>query len=252
MVFMTSFDKRTASTLGSDLFNPHPQISRVALSGNDFCYVIDNALTHPEQIVEWARANALQPPRGFPYPGLVLNAPHGVARCTTEFFSRHVRGLMGARRTLDAIVRVSLVTLRPEQLDPLQWQCHRDRIAANPLEVLFAASVLYLFRNPALGGTSFYVPRRSAAQTDRMIADSQTLDANEFSARHGVVPGYMAGSNAYFERIATVPAAWNRLIIYDGSLFHSAEIEQPALMSSDPARGRLTLNGFFTCKRRAQ
>ena len=59
----------------------------------------------------------------------------------------------------------------------------------------------------------------------------------------------MTASNAYFERIATVPAAWNRLIFYDGGLFHSAHIEQPALLASDPTRGRLTLNGFFTCRR---
>ena len=63
--------------------------------------------------------------------------------------------------------------------------------------------------------------------------------------------GIKAQLNAYFERIASVPAAWNRLIVYDGGLFHSADVDRPELLSADPARGRLTLNGFFSCRRNA-
>jgi hypothetical protein len=234
------------------MFNAAATTSAVPLGDGQYCHVIDGALTDPDAIVEWARHQAFTPPRGYPYPGLVLDAPPTVAQLMTEFFAQTVRGAMGARRTLDSTTRLSLVTVPPEELEPRQWQCHRDRIAANPHDILFAASVLYLFRDPALGGTSFYTPRQPAVQTDRLVADSQTLSAQNFSARYGVEPGYMAGSNAYFERIASVPAAWNRMIVYDGSLFHSADIERPERMSADPARGRLTLNGFFTCRRNAR
>jgi hypothetical protein len=41
------------------------------------------------------------------------------------------------------------------------------------------------------------------------------------------------------------------LIFYNGSLFHSADIGQPALLSANPTLGRLTLNGFLTCRRNA-
>jgi hypothetical protein len=146
---------------------------------------------------------------------------------------------------------MSMVTVAPERLEPRQWQCHRDRIAADPHQTLFAASVLYLFHETGLGGTSFYVPRQSDALTDQMIMASQALSASEFSQRYGLQAGYMLGSNAYFECIASVPAAWNRLIFYDGSLFHSADIVQPARLSANPAQGRLTLNGFLTCRRNA-
>ena len=67
-----------------------------------------------------------------------------------------------------------MVTTPPEQLDPRQWQCHRDRVSTDP-GAIYVASVLYLFRDPALGGTSFYVPRQSPAATDRIQYDSQTL-----------------------------------------------------------------------------
>ncbi len=144
-----------------------------------------------------------------------------------------------------------MVTQPPETLAPCQWQCHRDRVATDTRQVLFAASVLYLFDDPTLGGTSFYVPRKPGAEIEKLVAHSVTLDAQQFSARYGVQAGYMVDSNDYFERVGTVPAAWNRLIVYDGGQFHSGDIGAPDALSSDPRRGRLTLNGFFTCRRRA-
>lgn len=232
-------------------FNPDPMISVLALRGDHCCVVVDDALTDPEGLVAWAATQSFRLPEGYPYPGRVLDAPMNLHARVADFFALHVRGRLRARRTLDATVRLSMVTVPPAELAPRQWQCHRDRVVDDPRAYLFAASVLYLFREPALGGTSFYVPRRSAAETDRLLADSQLLDADAFSARYGLAPGYMDGSNDYFERIAQVPAAWNRAIYYDGGLFHSADVGQPERLNADPARGRLTLNSFFTCRRNA-
>ena len=80
-----------------------------------------------------------------------------------------------------------------------------------------------------------------------LFEDAGRLDASVFCAKYGVARGYLAGSNAWFERLLSVPAKWNRLIFYDGALFHSGDIDHPERLDPDPARGRLTLNGFFTC-----
>ena len=88
----------------------------------------------------------------------------------------------------------------------------------------------------------------ASRETEKLVADSQQLGAHDFGARYGLQPSYMADSNAYFERTARVPAAWNRLIFYDGSAFHSAEVD-PARLWADPLQGRLTLNSFITCRR---
>jgi hypothetical protein len=234
------------------IFNPRPAIHRVALPGGASCLVVEEALLEPERWVAWAAAHAFHEQPGYPYPGLVQATPEALNRAFVDHFSQHLRNALGGRRTLDAFSRFSLVTTAPEALEPRQWLCHRDRIASNPRELLFAASVLYLFREPALGGTSFYMPRLPAAETERLMADSQMLSAADFSQRYGLSPGYMQDSNAYFEQVARVPAAWNRAIFYDGTLFHSADVDQPALLSADPLRGRLTLNGFLTCKRAAR
>jgi len=61
----------------------------------------------------------------------------------------------------------------------------------------------------------------------------------------------MRGSNPYFERVASIGAEWNRMIFYDGGQFHSADIDAAAGLPADPRIGRLTLNGFFACRRNA-
>lgn len=233
-------------------FNPKPLVSVVQIARDQVCVVVDDALTRPVGLIEWAAERSFELPGGHAYPGLVLEAPETLRRRVADQFMYHARSHLGARRTLESFVRLSLATLPPTLLEPAQWQCHRDRLAAEPDRVIYAAMVLYLFRNPALGGTSFYMPRRPGSETDRMIADSQNLGAEEFGARYGLHPGYMVGSNTYFERVAQVPAAWNRMIFYDGGLFHSADIEEPTLLSANPRAGRLTLNGFFACSRNAR
>jgi Family of unknown function (DUF6445) len=133
-------------------FNASPTVTVVPIRRERNCVVIDDVLTDPQAMVDWATGQIFRAPRNNPYPGLVLDPP--------------------------------------------------------------------------------------AAVTQRM-------------SDYGLQPSYMAGSNAYFERVAQVSAAWNRMIFYDGGQFHSGEINEPAGMSADPRVGRLTLNGFFVCSRNA-
>ena len=232
-------------------FNPTPAISTLPLPGGHEVVVIDDMLLDPDRLVAWAREQRFEPPDGFPYPGVVTGAPQVLSDRFADHFAQHARTRLQARRTLAHDVRLSMVTTPPAELDPRQWQCHRDRVSMDAA-TLYVASVLYLFRDPALGGTSFYVPRQSPAATDRIQYDSQTLSAGAFTARYGLQASYMDGSNAYFECVARVPAAWNRMILYDAGFFHSGDIGRPDLLTPDPATGRLTLNGFFTCRRQAR
>jgi hypothetical protein len=52
--------------------------------------------------------------------------------------------------------------------------------------------------------------------------------------------------------VAVVPPRFNRLIFYDGSLFHAGDIPHPGLLRDDVRSGRLTFNGFFVCRRAAR
>jgi len=232
-------------------FNPRPRVRVLQDPPGTACVVVDGLLDNPQDVRDWACRQPLAAPQDYPYPGLVAPIPADSTAGLKEHFNLHVRRALGARRTLDIAARVSLVTTPPAQLRPVQWLCHRDRIAANPQQVLFAASVLYLFDNPALGGTSLYRPRRSPQETDRLLLDSQTLEAAAFSARYGLHPGYMTQDNDWFERTTRVEAAFNRAVFYDGGIFHSADVHEPERLSTDPQAGRLSINGFYTCRRQA-
>ncbi len=62
----------------------------------------------------------------------------------------------------------------------------------------------------------------------------------------------MIGDNGCFTRTGRVPARWNRMIFYDGGLLHSGDIVTPERLTSDPATGRLSFNGFFMARRNAR
>jgi hypothetical protein len=229
-------------------FNPAPRVSAVPIAPGEICIVVDEALANPQGLVDWAATRQFRPPEGFPYPGVLADAPPAVSAMVGDYFAERARSRLGGRRTLSTTVRLSLVTLAPRELRPVQWQCHRDRLGATPRDLRLAAMVTYLFRDRELGGTSFYRSRLSDEETERMIADADGLSAAEFSRRYGLEAGYLNGSNRYFERLALVPAAWNRMLFYNGDLFHCGDITAPARLSADPRSGRLTLNGFFTCR----
>ena len=229
-------------------FNPTARVSAVPIAPGEFCIVIDEALANPQGLIDWAAMQHFRLPEGFPYPGVLLDAPPAVSAMVGDYFAEHVRARLGGRRTLSTTVRLSLVTLAPQQLRPVQWQCHRDRLGPTPRDLRLAAMVAYLFRDSELGGTSFYRSLLSEEETERMINDAGRMSAAEFSLRYDLEAGYLSGSNRYFERLAQVPAAWNRMLFYNGDLFHCGDITAPARLSGDPRSGRLTLNGFFTCR----
>lgn len=233
-------------------FNPAPRIERVALTQDQFCHVIDDALREPQRLVEYAIAQraAFRHADDNAYPGVLLPADGAIASALGEFFSTHVRRLFDARRMLDMHARLALVTLQPADLGPRQQLCHSDSVGIEPGHSI-QASVLYLFRDSSFGGTSFYVPTQSQAQTARLFHDASSLPRDEFARRYAITPGYVRDSNRWFRRVASIPAKWNRLIFYDGAMLHSGDIGAPEKLDADPARGRLTLNGFFRCRRNA-
>lgn len=234
------------------MFNSDARFSSLPISADERCWIVDDALADPQAWVNRAAALrsefAFAPHNAFPGPELAL--PDPLAGCLASFFAQHVRDRLGARRVQRAHARLSMVSLQPAQLQPRQWLCHRDHMGLGPGFVI-GASVLYLFGDERLGGTSFWRPIRPMAQIDRLVLDSGQLDAAGFTARYGIAPGYIAASNDWFELETVIPPRFNRLILYDGNHFHCSHIPAPELLSEDPARGRLTLNGFFHCTRKA-
>jgi hypothetical protein len=234
------------------MFNPNPEIQRWPILPGQHGVVIDDALLEPARWVERAaREQAAFAMLGHnAYPGVELRLPDAASARLDEVFARHAREILGMRRTLRHYSRLALVTQPAATLAPSQSICHRDRMSDDPQERV-AASVLYLFHDATLGGTNFFRPRRSPAETARLVHDSGAMTPDGFFARYGIAAGYLTESNDFFDKVQTIPARWNRLIFYDGHLFHGGDITAPDRLSADPQAGRLTMNGFFICRGKA-
>jgi hypothetical protein len=235
-------------------FNPAAQLERVDLDGQAVCFVLDHALLDPERLLEFAVAEQarFQQAALNAYPGSEMPMPAAFSAGLEQVFNSRVRSLLGGRRTLRTISRLSMITTAPADLEPRQRICRRDRAWIEPAYAL-AASVLYLFHDPVLGGTGFYRPLRSDQEIAQLERDSSALDRAAFDASHPeIAQDFMRESNAWFQRLGGVAAAWNRMVFYDARLFHNEEVGPPARMMADPSQGRLTLNGFFTCSRPAR
>ncbi|MCX7217968.1 MAG: DUF6445 family protein [Burkholderiales bacterium] len=228
------------------MFNPRPTIRYIPIGENQVCAVIDDFLLDPQKMVDFAVAQQAQFAKDVDnyYPGPELPLSREIACSLDGFFIQHVRHALNARRNLGVSCRLSMATLATQQLHPLQRLCHRDADVF-PSGVSIGASVLYLFKDPALGGTSFYSPKKSLDELRHLMKLANTVSNEELTRIINTAPSYMTKSNAYFDQVCTVPAAWNRAIFYSGTIFHAAQIDRPELLNTDPAKGRLTLNGFF-------
>lgn len=234
------------------LFNPQPSITAFPLKNGQQCWIVDDVLLQPERMQQWAieqRSSFVMAPFNA-YPGLEFPMPQTISDALRDFFNLHMRNRFEARRMLMMNARLAMVTLLPEQLQARQWICHRDSAWVDPKHCI-AASVLYLFDNANLGGTDFYSPIKPMPQIERLVHDASTLGNADFLLKYPIAANYFQGAPEYFECIGRVPAKFNRMIFYDGRIFHCADIRANEALIVDPARGRLTLNGFFTCTRKA-
>jgi Family of unknown function (DUF6445) len=232
------------------MFSSGVAVSRTEVAPGAVVTVLDGVLAEPQALVDLAvkhrAAFAMASANAF--PGLELPLPQSVLDRFGDLFSQHARASIGARRVLSSSGRLSMVTLPPERLGALQRVCHRDRLGVTP-DQRVGAAVLYLFHDERLGGTSFFRSRHDVAATEALMQRWSRMDIAALEAETGWPAAYLTRSNEHFDHLAHIAPRFNRLICYDGSLFHGSHIEQPALLSDDPARGRLTLNLFFVCRR---
>lgn len=233
-----------------DIFNPHASMQVVPLFNGHHCIVIDDFLREPQTLIDFAKSKRLH----FRYdadnyfPGLEMDMGREFALSLEQYFVLQMRRYFAARRQLGVACRMSMTTLQAHELNSLQRLCHRDADTF-PAGVGIAASVVYLFQNADLGGTSFYRPKLSVDATRALLSTAQNMTPEACTTLLKTNPAYLHASNDYFELIQTVHAKWNRAIFYDGTIFHAAHITQPELLNSEPSTARLALNGFFKFKK---
>jgi len=231
--------------------NPNIEMHDVG-DGQRFA-IVDDFLADPHELTANVAAYAgtfVSNPMGHPSRGRDMSERElqDIHRFIRSRLSRHFPFLR-AGVLLKAFM--SNVSLKPEELSVYHRMCHIDPRARADYHTY--AGVVYLFAKPELGGTAFYrwkakdiaVRTFELASRDHEAA-LRYLEKNTETYRKA--PEYMTRSNEIAELLQAVPAKFNRLVFYNGEIPHSGHITQPQLLSSDPAKGRLTLNFFAAVK----
>jgi hypothetical protein len=208
--------------------------------------VVDDFLSEPEALVDYAAAHGGFGPAAASYPGVSAPAPGIYSFALRAFLGPAVAEAFGldgfkvGRERID----FSMITTPPERLAQVQRMPHIDNTSPDHF------AVLHYLCAPAHGGTAFYRHRATGFET----VDAGRFEAYKSAVEHDLAAlgpppaGYIAGDDAIFERIAGFDAVFNRVLVYRGHSLHSAEVGAEEGFDADPRRGRLTANAFFWVK----
>lgn len=203
---------------------------------------IDGATTDPHALVDFAcNAVAFASVAGNLYPGLRAPMPLDYVRAMATRLDPLVRRVyaLGDARLARAECFFSIVTTPAADLVPLQTVPHID--TSDPLHF---ATVHYLCP-PHFGGTAFFRQRSTGYEMispDREPAWDLARDT-ALAAQHR--QAYPSPDTADHVRVAAIPAAFDRLILYRSNALHAGVIDTAVAHPADPRTGRLTATMFL-------
>ncbi|MFB0613767.1 DUF6445 family protein [Aurantiacibacter poecillastricola] len=193
------------------------------------------------ELLEAARA-AQYAPAGAYYPGIRARVDPSYLDRNRALFVQVLGRVFGFTRTVRCDSSAfSIVTTPPGELAPLQRIPHHDQSGGQ------IVAIMHYLQGPESGGTAFYRHRRTGFETitpprEQAFLQALAEDEREFGEPEA---GYYHGSGERYEMIGEIEAQPDRLILYRGQLLHSGVIPDPARLSADPAKGRVTINMFF-------
>lgn len=176
------------------------------------------------------------------YPGIRAPLPPGYLRDQLPAIAEALGEAFGRAVAVEVIdASFSIVTTPPASLSVPQRLPHVDAYGADRI-----ALIHYL--SDTSDGTAFYRHRATGFETVDEARAPIYLGQLEAELRHAgpPPPGYINGDTALFERHTLAQAAYNRAWLYPSFLLHSGAIAADATLSSDPAKGRLTVTGFLS------
>ncbi len=209
--------------------------------------VIDDFLQDPHAMVEAATQSPFAAYPGSDsrkgYPGIRAEVPPDYSRNLTGLLEPLIKLNFGVPQPLKirkSNCAFSLTTTLAHALGPLQCTPHFDASTPHHMAVL-----LYLC-DERHGGTGFYRHNATGLQqitenVGERYLDTYYQEINE----HPPAQRYFDDSNTQFTFLGMIPAKFNRLVVYRGSLLHSACINPALSIDSDPRTGRLTVNTFY-------
>lgn len=215
--------------------------------GEHQALIIDDFLEDPDALRDIAARSNFSLYPGYAerkgYPGIRAEAPIDYSYTITELLEPLIKAHFGVpeqRALRKSICAFSLTTMAAEELGPLQRTPHFD--ASTPYHM----AVLLFLCNENHGGTGFYRHKATGIQQITEGNREHYLDVyyEEINAQRPA-QRYFDASNTHFEFLGMIPAKYNRMVIYPGSLLHTACINPAISINPNPIHGRLTVNTFY-------
>jgi len=224
-------------------FNPNtsPQLLELGDSGAHAVQLDDAALNWRDIQQACAGLNFAPDTASF-YPGLRAAMPQPYALAVLEAVYSLLQQLLqppAHYRLRPRQLFFSLITTEPAALQRAQCLPHFD--TPSP----YHAAILHHLSPGPHGGTAFY--RHQASGVCRLTPANQASyfgALNQQLAQQPLPSQYPTTQCPGFDLLATIAHRPNRLLIYPGSLLHSALIDPATDLSADPLGGRLTANLF--------
>lgn len=199
----------------------------------------------PEALIELARHSTFEKDRSSLYPGQRVKVNSDYLECIANAFQTAASLVSQSAKSSCQIKPLiarephcvfSRTSTQPKDLLPIQCIPHFDDIDANRW-----AAVHYLFKED-FGGTGFFRHKRTGFESISAEKRNKYIRILDDEAHQCGVPEkrYIQGSTALFELVLSVPAKYNRLILYPCNVLHSGLIQFENIANS--LSTRLTLN----------
>jgi hypothetical protein len=206
--------------------------------------IIDDFVENPQELINCAMQQQDVLPASGHYPGLRSAAPNVYSNMLVQSLSEllcRVFTLVPANIN-KADSYYSMVSTPVQHLSIIQQLPHFDQ--PNPNEL----AVIYYLCNETHGGTSFYCHRSTGYEyiDQARSAHYFTTLENEIK-QYGMPrkPCYINDENVFFSKVASIPAKFNRAVIYRCSSLHSGDISPDYKFDLNPMTGRFTIASFI-------
>lgn len=204
--------------------------------------ILDDFAPDPDALRRFAAAAGFTQALNH-YPGVRAELPEGYLAVQLPVIAAAVADAFGRAGRVEVIdASFSIVSTPAEMLTVPQRLPHIDAFTADRI-----ALIHYL--SPEGGdGTAFFRHRATGFETVDEARRELFFRHLDTELRHSgpPPPGYVAGDTPLFECVRSVPARYNRALLYRSSNLHSGAIGADAALSPDPGKGRLTITGFLS------
>lgn len=176
------------------------------------------------------------------YPGLRSPLDPALTAAFSNFIAEFATSVFGIEADAwEGQAWFSMVTLAPHKLTPIQRLPHFDGLDEDQLAIM-----IYL-GDAGHGGTNFYRQIATGYESINQERFATFKSALENGVKEsGLPPAAYPGDGApLYEKIIEVPPAFNSMVVYRGNALHSGAIRNDLPLSTDPRKGRMTINGFF-------